>query len=355
MSLTSPANERAEPDPAAVRANRWRVPAEDFAHLQAAPVLCRLADQSVLEFEGADALSFLQSQTTADIGAMSMQSWQLGGYCTPKGRLLAVFQAWRYENGVRLLVPAAIAPALLRRLSMYVLRASVRARDASRDWAAFAVVGLRSGADAGAQAVRGAGLEPPEQAWQAREAAGGARIATLPGGSACGPRWLCVLPAAEQTQWLQRLGQLPLAESALFWWSQIDAAIPAVFADTSELFVPQTVNLEVLGGVSFRKGCYPGQEVVARSQYLGKLRRRMAAAHAQDLGPGPDVYATGQSDPVGRIVMAATAPAGGWDLLYESATHAAVQGQGPLLHAGAADAPTLQARALPYAIFDPTQ
>jgi hypothetical protein len=321
------------------------VSSEDFQRLGDGPVLCRLADQSVLEFEGADAQAFLQSQTTPDIGAMTLQSWQLGGYCTPKGRLLAVFQAWRYESGLRWLLPSAIAPAIARRLAMYVLRAKLRVRDGSADWAAYGVVGTN-----GAQALRQAGMALPAAAWQAGPIDGGGVVAALPVGSGCAERWLCVLPAAREAHWLQALGALPRAAPGLWWWTQIDAAVPCVFAETSELFVPQTLNLEVLGGVNFRKGCYPGQEIVARSQYLGKLRRRLALAHAPDLGPGPDIYTAGKTDPVGRIVMAASAPGGGWDLLFECA----VDLTGSQLMAGAADAPPLQLRALPYAIFDPT-
>jgi len=340
-----------ETAPLATLSNRWPVPEDDFAHLQAGPVLCRLTDQSVLEFDGPDAMAFLQSQTTADLQAMSMQSWQLGGYCTPKGRLLAIFQAWRYETGLRMLLPSAIAPAVLRRLSMYVLRAKVRARDASAEWVALAVVGTRAD-QGGARALRHAGMTLPQSPWQACPLDGDGRVAAVPVGAQCAERWLCVVPAAHEGQWLQRLAPMPVAAPDLSWWAQIDAAIPAVFAQTSELFVPQTLNLEVLGGVNFRKGCYPGQEIVARSQYLGKLRRRLALAHARELGPGADIYVAGKDDPVGRIVMAASAPGGGWDLLFECA--AELGAQAGTLRAGAPDAPLLEVRPLPYTIFDPT-
>jgi hypothetical protein len=328
--------------------NRWQVPAEDFQRLRAGPVLCRLADLGVLEVDGPDAVAFLQSQTTADIGALPMHGWHLGGYCTPKGRLLAIFLVWRYEDGLRLLLPQALAPAILQRLSRYVLRAKLRLRDASREWLTFALCGA-----GGAQVLQQAGVDPPQAAWQSRawDSGGvGVRVAALPGGAACAQRWLCLAPAAQAAQWERQLAALPRLGPALWWWTQIDAALPAVFSSTSELFVPQTLNLEVLGGVSFRKGCYPGQEIVARSQYLGRLRRRLALAHAPELGPGPDVFASGKADPVGRIVMAATAPGGGWDLLFESA----IDEQSGSLHAGALDAPALQHRPLPYVLFDPT-
>jgi hypothetical protein len=334
------------PNSAPAAANRWGVPPEDFRRLLAGPVLCRLADHTVLEFDGVDAPTFLQGQTTADILAMAEDSWQLGGYCTPKGRLLAIFQAWREASTIRMILPAAIAPAVLRRLTQYILRSKLRARDAGADWTVLGLCGAGS-----AKALQEAGLAAPLQAWRASAIAGGGRIACLPAGAGCAERFLCVLPAARAAQWLERLAALPVLGPELWWWSQIEAAVPAVVAGTAEWFVPQTVNLEVLGGVSFRKGCYPGQEVVARSQYLGKLRRRMALAHAPELGPAPDIFASGRSEPVGRIVLAASAPEGGWDLLYESAESAGAEAA---LHAGSAQTAPMIRRALPYVLFDPT-
>jgi folate-binding protein YgfZ len=340
-------------------ANRWPLVPADFAPLLAGPVCARLDDLGIVEVEGADALAFLQSQTTADIAALSPGSWQLGGYCTPKGRLLATFQAWRFLSGVRLLVPRDLLPALVRRLSQYVLRAKVRISDASARWAVLGICGTGS-----AQRLQQMGLEVPAQPWQCGGAAGQAdslpdaelRVARVPGGTACPERLLLLLPAERADAWRQRLAALALPQvpAGVWWWSQIDAAIPEVFAATQERFVPQSINLEVLGGVNFRKGCYPGQEIVARSQYLGKLRRRLALAHADRIGAGSDIYADGRPEPIGRIVMAAGAPQGGWDLLYECPSETAAGAPKGSLHAGSPDAPPLVARALPYAVFDPT-
>jgi hypothetical protein len=140
--------------------------------------------------------------------------------------------------------------------------------------------------------------------------------------------------------------------SGVWWWTQIDAAIPDVFAATQEKFVPQMINLEVLGGVNFKKGCYPGQEVVARSQYLGKLRRRMSIAHVDGTASaGADVFVDGEAQPVGTIVMSASAPGGGVDLLFECP----VERLGATsLRATAPDGPPLATRSLPYELFDPT-
>jgi folate-binding Fe-S cluster repair protein YgfZ len=114
------------------------------------------------------------------------------------------------------------------------------------------------------------------------------------------------------------------------------------------------INFEVLGGVNFKKGCYPGQEIVARSQYLGKLKRRMQVAHA-DLGDPPaagsDVFQSAQGQPIGTVVMAARAPGGGVDLLFEAPVDRAASGT---LHIGAVGGAALRVLPLPYELFDPT-
>jgi len=177
------------------------------------------------------------------------------------------------------------------------------------------------------------------------------RLMRLPAGANCPERLLLLVRAEREAHWLALLAGLARVGPELWWWAQVDAAVPAIVGATQELFVPQAVNLEVLGGVNFRKGCYPGQEVVARSQYLGKLRRRMFLAHAASIGAEPDIFLAGTAEPVGRIVLAAGAPAGGWDLLFECPTDRV---EGASLHAGSASAVPLQVRALPYGLFDPT-
>jgi folate-binding protein YgfZ len=127
-----------------------------------------------------------------------------------------------------------------------------------------------------------------------------------------------------------------------------------VFAATQEKFVPQMINFEVLGGVNFKKGCYPGQEIVARSQYLGKLKRRMQIAHAAVESPpaaGSDVFHSAQEQPIGTVVMAARAPGGGVDLLLEAPVDRLASGT---LHLGAVNGAELRILPLPYELFDPT-
>lgn len=300
-------------------------------------LLARLDELAHLRVHGADAVAFLQSQLTNDVAHLAPDALQPTGYCTPKGRLLATFRQWRDGEAIVLQLPRDLAAGVRKRLSMYVLRSQVRIDEAPL--AAFGLVGPQA-----ARVLAAAGAPVPAAPWSA-VVHDGVRIARLPEGPRAAERFLLVADAAHDVAaWL---GQPP-AGSGAWWWSEIDAAVPTVFAATQEKFVPQMINYEVLGGVNFRKGCYPGQEVVARSQYLGKLRRRMRPAHAAGDAPpaaGGDVLAAGE--PLGTIVLAAQAPGGGIDLLVELPHDAS----GPL---ALADGRSLAVRELPYALTDPT-
>ena len=159
---------------------------------------------------------------------------------------------------------------------------------------------------------------------------------------------------------LPRESQLPLSEeiargSSSHWWlSEIDAAVPTIFAATQEKFVPQMINLEVLGGVDFKKGCYPGQEIVARSQYLGKLKRRMNIAHvdATDVQPAADVYHSDATQPIGTVVMAAASSGAAARCCSKRRS---IDSSRARCICRAPMARSLTVRPLPYALFDPTE
>jgi hypothetical protein len=332
-------------DAAAATAGTWHTGVAALQRALAEPALAVLDEFGVIAAGGADAASFLHAQLTNDVAHLAPDAVQLNGYCNAKGRLLAVFTNWRDADAIYLQLPREILPAVRKRLSMFVLRAKVTLADASDRWTALGLIGpgaarLLQDALALAQPV------------ETSVAVGGARIVRLRPSPRVDERFLLLVPASERTAWLERLAAAQRVESGAWWWSQIDAGVPDVFAATQEKFVPQMINLEVLGGVSFRKGCYPGQEVVARSQYLGKLRRRMGIAHVEgSAAAGADVYADGEAQPVGTVVMAATAPVGGMDLLFECPIEKAGTGR---LRAGAPDGPLLVVRPLPYELFDPT-
>jgi len=315
----------------------------DLALILREPAIARLAEFGAIRVEGGDAVAFLQSQLTNDVTQLGADALQLNGYCTPKGRLLATFHQWRDGDAIVLQLPRELVGPVARRLSMFVLRSKAKLVDASEHYATYAMFGPGSGA-----ALRAAGVDPPAQPWVSRTT-DGMHVSRLPGAPRVEERYLLTggqaLPAA--------LAVLPTVASDAWWWTEIGAAIPTVFGATQEKFVPQMINFEVLGGVNFKKGCYPGQEIVARSQYLGKLRRRMAIGHAASGDPpaaGSDVFQGAEEQPVGTVVMSARAPDGGVDLLFEAPVDRVASGALRLEPGG----PAFRIDPLPYELFDPT-
>jgi len=299
---------------------------------------CALPDFAVLQAIGPDAEHFLQSQLTNDLSSLTEQAPQLNGYCTPKGRLLATAWVWREAEGLSLLVPSAHAPSLLARLRKYVMRAKLELRLAEE----LAVLGLADFVPpaGGAQDVDNAtepdslesdalepnSLEPDSLEPDALESdraalataglASAARLVCLPSVEALGStvrRTVLLVPKeAVTTVWRALEPARETAATEAWRWLELLAGTPRIVGGAVEQFVPQMINLERVGGVSFKKGCYPGQEVVARSQYLGKLKRRMFLALSD--GPlasaGDDVVLAGSPEPVGRVVLAASHPVG---------------------------------------------
>jgi tRNA-modifying protein YgfZ len=319
----------------------WLGPPDAIAAALSRPSFAALDEIGTIVVEGADATAFLHAQLTNDARALAPQRAQLDGYCTAKGRLLAIFLHVRFGESHLLLAPAELVAGLVRRLSTYVLRAKVRIHDASTQWAVYGVFGR--GAGSGAPFP---GLAMPTQDWDL-SASPEALLVRLPAATGGVDRLLLAAqrPAVEAlVAHAAHAGLSPSASTA--WWSaQVDAGEPAIFAATQERYIPQMLNLDALGGVNFKKGCYPGQEVVARTQYLGKLRRHLSIGNCAQARIGDDVFEDGKSDPIGSVVLAATAPGGGVDLLFESTDPAA----GAALRVGSAGGPPLHARNVPNA------
>jgi hypothetical protein len=324
-------------------AGTWHAPQADLQAALTAPTWSSLDELGVIAVTGTDAASFLQAQLTNDSAGLDAARVQLNGYCTAKGRLIAVFDQWSDGDAICLQLPREILPPVMKRLSMFVLRAKVRLDDASPHWATFGMVGP------GAVALLRDAFGAAPDVGQAL-AAGDVRINRLADGTQARERFVLRCPTALADLVRARLSAARPVAAGVWWWSQIDAAHPTVVAATQDAFVPQMINLEMLGGVNFKKGCYPGQEVVARSQYLGKLRRRMSLAHvdADHATAGGDVWFVGQDDPAGKIVLAAAAPAGGMDLLIECPVDR-IESQS--LHISGTP---LTLRPLPYTLFDVT-
>lgn len=292
----------------------------------------RLHDWSVLRAEGTDAASFLHSQLTQDVISIDSTQARLAGYCSAKGRLLATLIVWRRGVDELLLACSAdVLPATLKRLTMFVLRAKCKLSDAG---SSVALHGL-----AGHAATHWLGDAAPRAPWQ-RETIDRAQVIRLPD-AAGHARYLWAAPADEPPP------ALPALEPQAWVWLEVMSGVPRIVAATAEQFVPQMANLELVGGVNFQKGCYPGQEVVARSQYRGTLKRRTFLfeldAPAQ---PGQEVFASDDAQqPAGMVVNAAS-----FDGRHAALVEAKLATIDAGLHLGSADGPLLRRTSLPYAL-----
>jgi len=314
-------------------------PAAERAAAMDGTIVADLSQLGVIAFRGEDTVTFLQGQLTNDVRTLYDNSAQWNGYCSPKGRLLGNFLAWRQGEDYCLQLSGDILPGVLKRLSMFILRAKVQGRDASNENVRLAVAGKQ--ALAVVTAAMGA---VPETVM--RSVAGEAGQVIRLGDDKF---VLSIAPERAAAAWQALRQSAPPVGAPVWDWLRLNAGIPMIVAATQEQFVPQMVNLEVIGGVSFQKGCYPGQEIVARSQYLGKLKRRMFLAHVDaEAAPGDNLYSAdmdGQA--TGTVVNAAPAPTGGFDLLAVAQVESA---NTQTLHLKAADGAALTLKPLPYAL-----
>ncbi|WP_153100315.1 YgfZ/GcvT domain-containing protein [Paraburkholderia hayleyella] len=324
-----------------------RPDAAAFAAVLTGGAWMRLTPFGVIEVAGADAATFLHSQLTSDIAHLDTAHARPSGYCSAKGRLLASFLVWRNAEAVYLMLPQDVQAATSRRLAMFVLRAKARLTDANE---AITLIGF---AGAVQEALAGLFETLPQLPYEKVDGPAGTLIRLAD--AAGRPRYLWAAPTAEVEAHLARLGTLAVAlpevSAALWDWLEIQAGEPRITQPVVEQFVPQMVNFDVIGAVDFRKGCYPGQEVVARSQYRGTIKRRMALAHVeQDEAAASGVELFHPDDPgqpCGKVVSVAAAPQGGSDLLAELKLAALDSGT---VHLGAVDGPALTVLPLPYSI-----
>ncbi|OGA51788.1 MAG: hypothetical protein A3F74_15875 [Betaproteobacteria bacterium RIFCSPLOWO2_12_FULL_62_58] len=293
----------------------------------------------LIAFAGEDAQAFLHAQLTSDVSSLAANSSQYSGYCTPKGRLLASLLLWRTEEGFYLQLPSPLREPIQKQVSKYILRSKVKARDASGEFVGLGVAG--ESAEAGLKQLFGNVPRAPHDVARHDDIT----IIRLPVG-----RFEIVAPHEKAAAVRDALAADAQAAGPEYWdWLDIRAGIPVITPATQEEFVPQMVNLDLIGGVSFTKGCYPGQEIVARMHYRGRLKQRMYLAHiASDAAPQPGdkLYSADLGEQSsGMIVNAAPAPESGYDAL------AAIQMSS--VEAGgvrwkALDGPALEFLPLPY-------
>ena len=314
-------------------------PARERAAATDGTIVADLSQLGVIAFSGDDAATFLQSQLTNDVRSLHPDSAQWNGYCSPKGRLLGNFLMWRQAGDYCLQLSGDILPSVQKRLAMFIMRAKVQVRDASDERVRLVVAGKEA-----VTAVTAAMGAIPEAAMRSLAIEAGQVIRVGEDKFV-----LSVTPEHAAGVW-QTLCTSALPVGAPVWdWLRLNAGIPMIVSATQEQFVPQMVNLEAIGGVSFQKGCYPGQEIVARSQYLGKLKRRMFLAHVDaEAAPGDALYSAdieGQS--TGTVANAAPAPGGGFDVLVVAQVESAAT---QTLHLKAADGAALTLKPLPYTL-----
>lgn len=284
----------------------------------------------VIRVQGDDAASFLHGQLTNDFALLDMQHARLAAFCSAKGRMQASFIGFkRTKDEILLICSRDLLAQTLKRLSMFVLRAKAKLTDATSD---FQLLGLV-----------GAAVPQPDSAPWTLHTQDDAFVVHL-------------YPAAGQPRalWLAPVGstppQAPVLTPAQWLWTEVASGVATVSQPVYELFVPQMLNYESVGGVNFKKGCYPGQEVVARSQFRGTLKRRAFIVHAdQSIEAGQDVFAASDTEQAtGTVVQAAPAPQGGWDAIVSMQTQSATEA----LTAGTPTGPALSVQALPYPLLE---
>ena len=298
---------------------------------------CTLSHEGILAVRGPDANKFLQGQVTCNLNYLTDEHSSLGARCTPKGRMQSSFRAVSVSDGYLLAMASELLDAQLTDLKKYAVFSKSKLADESHDW-------LRFGLSGGDHVLHSLGL----QLAQANDSVARAmelQAVRLPDGRA--ELWCPASQAdALKAQLSSHLQEAPLNDWLL---AQIRAGVGQVVGATREMFIPQMINLQALDGVSFKKGCYTGQEIVARMQYLGKLKRRLYRLHLDDSqvpAAATPLFSAVHSSSVGEVVIAAQS-ATGVELLAVLQDDAAADGR---IHLGSADGNMLNVLDLPYTL-----
>ena len=282
---------------------------------------------------------------TSNDAGLSVPDWPLsygqwmppmvGGIFYEHGhRMIASFVGIRPEPETILLVCSQdILAATLKRLSMYVLRAKVKLRDASAEFALYGLAG---------DALAANDIDATGTPWR-RSVKGAASVVSLyPADGVARALWIAPVGTPAPVG--------PELDPAVWQWGEVRSGVATLSTPVLDAFVPQMLNYKSVGGVNFKKGCYPGQEVVARSQFRGTLKRRAYRVHAEaPMAAGQEVFQESDAEqPCGLVAQAAAAPGGGWDAIVSMQVSAAGGGR---LTLGAADGPGLELLPLPYELL----
>jgi len=292
-----------------------------------------LPHQGIIRVEGEDAATFLHGQLTQDFALLGLSEARLAAFCSAKGRMQASFIGFKRSNTEILLICSrdVLAPTL-KRLSMFVMRAKARLTDATDQFLLLGLAGNTINFIATKAYPTGTKVD-----------LGTSNVVFLHPADGV-PRALWVAPVGEP------LPAGTALSTELWQWGEVRSGIATITTPIVEAFVPQMLNYESVGGVNFKKGCYPGQEVVARSQFRGTLKRRAFLVHSDSaMTAGQEVFAEGDdSQPAATVAQAAAAPTGGFDAII-SGQVAAVESSA--LHVGTASGPKLKLDRLPYTLL----
>lgn len=307
---------------------------------------------AVFTAHGSDAFSFLQSQLTQDVDRLKNNQAALAGYCTAQGRLLAnmVLAPTGVPDEILGVVKREVLPNYLKRLRMFVLRSKVTIAPTAHE-----VSGITIETDRLDQAQQTLGHALPRTVWETVNGTDGTWIAA-PSADPLLARFWWVAQVSQMAALTEQLGlDCVTHEAAGAWQAQdLQAGLPWINVTTVDLFIPQTINLDLTEGVSFTKGCYPGQEVVARAHYRGTVKRRMHLAQLENpagaIKPAEDIFCPSDGpNPCGRVVNVANDGANTW-VLFEAPIKLTQSDHAKALHVSAVDGPKLAMASLPYAI-----
>ncbi len=308
-----------------------------------------LTDLSLIEVTGENAAEFLHNQLSNDVQHLATDETRLAAYCSPKGRMLASLLFWKTEPSIFLQLSSTLQASIQKRLQMFVMRSKVKLNNVSEEYVALGLGGENIG-----KALQQWFPQMPESLSTKIDNEHGSLIRAADGFGHARYEWIIKREVLEDI-WTELEVELTQVSSNAWRRAEIMAGIPHITDKTQELFVPQMVNFELIGGVNFKKGCYPGQEIVARSQYLGKLKRRMfiAEIHSTDVQAGMEVFSiTDASQPCGTIVNAEHQEQNNYICLVEMKVANQEAGN---IHLGNNTESTLKFLPLPYPMLDITQ
>ena len=322
--------------------------------------VAKLPHLGVIRAVGEDAVKFLQGQLTQDVALLGMNEVRLAAFCSAKGRMQASFIVFKRSSSTDSTLPAEIllicshdilAPTL-KRLSMFVMRAKVKLTDATADFALYEMAGdaLQNTINLIATEATNTPAIAEFKPYFKLDTGFSTLISLYPAfGQA---RGLWVTPASEAAPAGDALSSA--LSSAMWAWGEVHSCIATITAPIVEAFVPQMLNYESVGGVNFKKGCYPGQEVVARSQFRGTLKRRAYLVHIDDTNAQPfvgeDIFHDSDAEqPCGAVAQVAANPDGGYSAIVSMQVSASAGGK---LTLGSANGPEIMLLALPYDLLE---